>query len=82
MDQADDRLLAAQVQKPDPNSITVEIGLPQDDAQNDRNSFCNIGRLAEVRFQRSGFSFLDGLGRMLHGLAGYFKYEVADLAKK
>jgi biotin carboxyl carrier protein len=78
----DDRLLAAQVQKPDPNSITVEIGLPQDDAQIDRNSFCNIGRLAEVRFQRSGFAFLDGLGRMLHGLAGYFKYEVAGLARK
>ena len=29
---ADDRLLAAQVQRPDPNSITVEIGLPPDDA--------------------------------------------------
>ena len=32
---ADDRLLAAQVPKPDPNSITVEVGLPQDNA--DRN---------------------------------------------
>jgi multidrug resistance efflux pump len=69
----DDRLLAAQVPRPDPNSITVEIGLPQDDAQTERNNFCNIGRLAEVRFQRSGFSFLDGLGRKLQELAGYFK---------
>jgi hypothetical protein len=60
----------------------VEIGLPQDDAKIDRNSFCNIGRLAEVRFQRSGFVFFDGLGRMLHGLASYFKYEVGDLARK
>jgi multidrug resistance efflux pump len=77
----DDRLLAAQVQRPDPNSITVEIGLPQDGAQADRNSFCNIGRLAEVRFQRAGFVFLDGLGRTFSHLIGYSKREVADAAK-
>jgi multidrug resistance efflux pump len=74
---ADDRLLAAQVPKPDPNSITVEVGLPQDNAQADRNSFCNIGRLAEVRFERSGFAFLDGLGRKLQQLADYFKRDAA-----
>jgi biotin carboxyl carrier protein len=78
---ADDRLLAAQVPRPDPNSITVEIGLPQDDAQTDRNSFCNIGRVAEVRFQRSGFAFLDGLGRKLQQLVSYFKRDgTADRA--
>jgi multidrug resistance efflux pump len=70
---ADDRLLAAQVPKPDPNSITVEIGLPPDTAQADRNSFCNIGRVAEVRFERSGFGFLDGLGRSLNQFVGYFR---------
>jgi multidrug resistance efflux pump len=74
---ADDRLLAAQVPKPDPNSITVEVGLPQDDAQTDRKNFCNIGRLAEVRFERSGFAFFDGLGQKLKQLAGYFKREAA-----
>jgi multidrug resistance efflux pump len=79
---ADDRLLAAQVQRPDPKSITVEIGLPQDDAQTDRNNFCNIGRLAEVRFQRSGLAFLDGLGRMLHRLTGYFRDEAPDIASR
>ncbi|MEA2979386.1 MAG: hypothetical protein QOF09_1209, partial [Alphaproteobacteria bacterium] len=79
---ADDRLLAAQVQKLDPSSITVEVGLPEDDAKTDRNSFCNIGRLAEVRFQRSGLDFLDGLGRALHRLASYFKPEVASVASK
>jgi multidrug resistance efflux pump len=79
---ADDRLLAAQVQKLDPSSITVEVGLPEDDAKTDRNSFCNIGRLAEVRFQRSGLDFLDGLGRALHRLASYFKPEVASVARK
>jgi hypothetical protein len=47
--------------------------LPNDDAQTERNNFCNIGRLAEVRFQRTGFAFLDGLGRKLERLTGYFK---------
>jgi multidrug resistance efflux pump len=76
----DDRLLAAQVQRPDPNSITVEIDLPQDDAHADRNNFCNIGRVAEVRFQRASFQFLGGLGRTLRDLAGPSKREV--VAKK
>jgi multidrug resistance efflux pump len=77
---ADDRLLAAQVPKPDPNSITVEIGLPPGSAQADRNSFCNIGRVAEVRFERSGFAFLDGLGRTLKQLVAYFTPAAADPA--
>jgi hypothetical protein len=55
----------------------VEVGLPQDNAQADRNNFCNIGRLAEVRFERSGFAFLDGLGRKLQQLADYFKRDAA-----
>jgi multidrug resistance efflux pump len=60
---ADDRLLAAQVPSPDAGSITVEVGLPPDEAMGNRNNFCNIGRLAEVRFQRSHFTFLDSLTR-------------------
>jgi hypothetical protein len=48
--------------------------LPEDDAQSDRNSFCNIGRLAEVRFQRSGLTFLDDMGRALSRLVGYLKH--------
>lgn len=78
----DDRLLAAQVQRPDPNSITVDIGLPQDDAKADRNSFCNIGRVAEVRFQRAGFAIFDSMGRMVRNLFGPSKREVADVANK
>ena len=76
---ADDRLLAAQVRKPDLNSITVEIGLPQDDAEADRNSYCNIGRLAEVRFQRSGLALFDGVGQLVQRLSGIFKHKVADV---
>lgn len=59
----DDRLLAARVPNPDAGSITVEVALPSDEALADRNNFCNIGRLAEVRFQRSHFAFLDSLMR-------------------
>ncbi len=59
----DDRLLAAQVPSPNADSITVEVGLPQDAAMADRNNFCNIGRLAEVRFQRAHFAFLDRLSK-------------------
>jgi multidrug resistance efflux pump len=57
----DDRLLAAQVPTPDAGSVTVEVGLPPEAAMADRNNFCNIGRLAEVRFQRAYLGFLDGL---------------------
>ncbi len=71
---ADDRLLAAQVPSPNAASITAEVGLPQDEAMADRNSFCNIGRLAEVRFQRARFGFLDGLSKAF-GWIGRLEHE-------
>jgi len=67
---ADDRLLAAQVKRPEAHSITVEIGLPDNDAEANRNGFCNIGRLAEVRFQRAPFALLASAGRVLNRLVG------------
>ena len=59
----DDRLLAAQIPRVATNSIAVEVELPQDEGSEDRNSFCNVGRMAEVRFSRSGFAFLNWLFR-------------------
>jgi hypothetical protein len=64
----DDRLLAAQIARPISSSIAVEVELLQDDPDAERNSFCNIGRMAEVRFQRTGFGFADRLFRALAGL--------------
>jgi multidrug resistance efflux pump len=61
----DDRLLAAQVPRPTSSSITVEVELLQDESEAERNSFCNIGRMAEVRFQRTGFGFADWVFRAL-----------------
>ena len=66
----DDRLLAAQVPHPTLSSISVEVELLQDQSEADRNSFCNIGRMAEVRFQRTGFGFADRMFRALARLTG------------
>jgi hypothetical protein len=62
----------------------VEIGLPQDETNTDRNNFCNIGRLAEVRFERIGFGLLDSLGKQAKRLAGYLRLGAAadQLASK
>jgi multidrug resistance efflux pump len=75
----DDRLLAAQVPGPGAGSITVEVGLPADDAAADRNNFCNIGRLAEVRFQRGNFALFDKLTQAL-GLPDLRREETAAAA--
>jgi multidrug resistance efflux pump len=65
----DDRLLAARVVKPSSGSITVEVELPADVWSEDRaRNFCDIGRLAEVRFPRLGVG-LPSLVRRLTGTA-------------
>jgi multidrug resistance efflux pump len=66
----DDRLLAAQVPRPTSRSITVEVQLHQDLSETEHSGFCNIGRLAEVRFQRSGLGFVDRMFKSLATLAG------------
>ena len=60
---ADDRLLAADVRGPTQGKISVEVRISEDDGRSEQNSFCNIGRLAEVRFQRTNLIFLDRLGQ-------------------
>jgi multidrug resistance efflux pump len=66
----DDRLLAAQVPHPTSSSITVEVELLQDRSEAEHSGFCNIGRLAEVRFQRSGLGFADRIFRALAAMTG------------
>ena len=66
----DDRLLAAQVPHPTSSSISVEVELLQDQSEAERNSFCNIGRMAEVRFQRTGLGLADRIFRALAWLTG------------
>jgi hypothetical protein len=55
-------LLAAQVLGPNPGSISVEISIPPEAPPANRNNFCDIGRLAEVRFQRASLGLADKLG--------------------
>ncbi len=52
----DTRLLAAHIPDPGGGQISVEVALPPTAAKN-AAGFCNIGRLAEVRFHRRGFGF-------------------------
>ena len=66
----DDRLLAAQVPHPTSSSITVEVELLQDQSEAERDSFCNIGRMAEVQFQRTGLGLADRIFRALAWLTG------------
>ena len=61
---SDERLLAAQVPAPNAGNITVEVAISGDIAATDSNSFCNIGRLAEVRFERPLFRISEGFARM------------------
>jgi multidrug resistance efflux pump len=63
----DDRLLAAQVPVPNPGSITVEVGLPPQNSPGQQNSFCNIGRLAEVRFTRKLDDLVGRFSRFISG---------------
>lgn len=58
---ADDRLLAAQVPTPNAGNITVEVSLERDVMPADGNGFCDIGRVAEVRFDRSIFGLAQAL---------------------
>jgi hypothetical protein len=62
--------MAAQIPHGTSSSIAVEVELAQEDSDIDRNSFCNIGRMAEVRFQRTGLGFADWLFKALPWLAG------------
>jgi hypothetical protein len=67
---ADDRLLAAQVPLPNPGNITVEVALASQASPARQNSFCDIGRLAEVRFTRRLGIIADlarSLGRFISG---------------
>ena len=73
----DDRLLAAQVPHPTSSSITVEVELLQDRSEAEHSGFCNIGRLAEVRFQRSGLGLVDRTFRALAWVTGRGGHQTA-----
>jgi hypothetical protein len=63
---ADDRLLAAQVPASGAGNITIEVSLVRGVTPADGNGFCDIGRMAEVRFQRSGFGLSQAMSWFFH----------------
>ena len=67
---ADDRLLAAQVPSAELGNITIEVSLVRGVTPVDGNGFCDIGRTAEVRFQRSGFGLRQVISWILHRKGG------------
>lgn len=79
---ADDRLLAAQVTDPSPRHITVEIALPPDSLSKDSGRFCDIGRLAEVRFDRGGTKVGATIANTWHRIAAAFGLETEQVASR
>jgi multidrug resistance efflux pump len=53
---ADDRLLAAQIAKPSSGTFSVEVEIPNEALLGGHAGYCDIGRLAEVRFARVAWS--------------------------
>jgi multidrug resistance efflux pump len=70
---ADDRLLAAKVPVPTPGNITVEVSLPRQDAAIMNSSYCDIGRLADVRFQRDTPAFVERVGNFFRSALDMFR---------
>lgn len=60
----DERLLAAQVPKPEGRRVTVEIALAADSLPTETGRYCDIGRMAEVRIDRSGSNLFKPLARL------------------
>lgn len=69
---ADDRLLAAQIPAAARGNITVEVSLPPDASEAGQRSYCDIGRLAEVRFQRKAPAFVESVSNLFHSIASMF----------
>jgi hypothetical protein len=70
---ADDRLLAAQVPAAARGNITVEVSLPDDGAHAADSSYCDIGRLADVRFQRRPPAIVESASRLFRSLVDLFR---------
>lgn len=58
---ADDRLFAARVPVPTNGNIMVEVSLSHDESIDESSSYCGIGRLADVRFQRKSPAIVQSL---------------------
>lgn len=69
----DDRLLAAQIPVPTRGNITVEVSLPPEQGLAEKKNFCEIGRLAEVRFRRESPALLQRAAALFRSIIDSFK---------
>jgi multidrug resistance efflux pump len=65
----DERLLAAQVAKPEGRRISVEVALPAASLSTQDGRYCDIGRMAEVHFDRKSGGIFAGLSGTLGPLS-------------
>jgi hypothetical protein len=77
----EDQLFAANRPDAGPGKITVELRLSPDAFPATGSTYCGIGRLAEVRFQRKPLAFVAAIGEAMKNLAEWFGGEPrAELA--
>lgn len=69
----DERLLAAAVPVPTRGNITVEVSLPREGAQTIGSNFCDIGRLADVRFQRASPAIMETASGLFWSFVDLFR---------
>ena len=68
-----DRLLAAEIPTPTRGNVTVEVSLPREGAQAASSNFCDIGRLADVRFQREAPALMATARRLFWSFVDLFR---------
>jgi multidrug resistance efflux pump len=69
----DDRLLAAQVPTPTRGNVTVEVSLPRESAKTASSNFCDIGRLADVRFHREAPAVMETASLLFWSFVDLFR---------
>ena len=69
----DERLLAAEVPTPTRGNITVEVSLPREGAKSASSNFCDIGRLADVRFQRTSPAVMETASGLFWSFVDLFR---------
>ena len=68
-----DRLLAAEVPTPTRGNVTVEVSLPREGAKTASSNFCDIGRLADVRFHREASAVIDTARKLFWSFVDLFR---------
>ena len=69
----EDRLLAAEIPAPTRGNVTVEVSLPRESAKAASSNFCDIGRLADVRFHREAPAVMETASALFWSFVDLFR---------